>query len=98
MRLFRGHGGHDLWYVHVGPVDTGDLTTGYDLSVIAYVLEAPDFKTTVKTEDPNYIGFITSSLLLGAFIGSIPASYVADIFSRRTASECCVADVRWNEN
>lgn len=66
----------------------GAATFGYDLSVISYVLEAPDFKNTIKTEDTNYIGFITSSLLLGAFVGSIPASYVADIFSRRTASAC----------
>lgn len=68
----------------------GAATFGYDLSVISYVLEAPDFKNTIKTEDTNYIGFITSSLLLGAFVGSIPASYVADIFSRRTASEWAV--------
>jgi len=65
----------------------GAATFGYDLSVISYVLEAPDFKSTINTDDANYIGFITSSLLLGAFVGSIPASYVADIFSRRTASE-----------
>jgi len=43
----------------------GATLFGYDLGVIAYVLDAPDFKRTIKTTDPNYIGFITSSMLLG---------------------------------
>jgi MFS family permease len=40
-------------------------------------------------DDPNgnWIGFISSSLLLGAFCGCIPASLAADMLSRRTASE-----------
>ncbi|KAK8850309.1 hypothetical protein IAR55_004226 [Kwoniella newhampshirensis] len=58
---------------------------GYDLGVISYVLVAPDFLATIKTNDSNYIGFIVSSMLLGAFVGSIPASLIADRFSRRTA-------------
>jgi MFS family permease len=36
------------------------------------------------TRNDNYIGFIVSSFLLGAFIGAVPASFVADRFSRRT--------------
>jgi hypothetical protein len=48
----------------------GAALFGYDLGVIAYVLEAPDFLKTVgmatkETYDDNYIGFIVSSLLLG---------------------------------
>jgi len=65
---------------------------GYDLAVISYVLAAPNFNDTIKTKDLNYIGFITSSLLLGAFVGSVPASYVADIWSRRRARELLLPD------
>jgi len=48
----------------------GAALFGYDLGVIAYVLEAPDFLSTIgmatdDTYDTNYIGFIVSSLLLG---------------------------------
>ncbi|WVQ97251.1 hypothetical protein IAU59_004362 [Kwoniella sp. CBS 9459] len=63
----------------------GAMLYGYDLGVISYVLEAPDFTATMKTTDPDYIGFIVSSMLLGAFVGSIPASLIADYFSRRVA-------------
>ncbi|WVF70918.1 hypothetical protein IAT40_005713 [Kwoniella sp. CBS 6097] len=63
----------------------GAMLYGYDLGVISYVLEAPDFNKTMGTDDPDYIGFIVSSMLLGAFVGSIPASLIADRFSRRVA-------------
>jgi len=73
----------------------GASVFGYDLAVISYVLAAPDFeKTTITKLLPNgeinptydnYTGFIVSSLLLGAFVGSVPASYIADIYSRRVA-------------
>ncbi|OWZ49870.1 glucose transporter [Cryptococcus neoformans 125.91] len=63
----------------------GAMLYGYDLGVISYVLVAPDFLKTMDTTDENYIGFITSSMLLGAFVGSIPASLIADAFSRRMA-------------
>lgn len=46
----------------------GAALFGYDLGVIAYVIEAPDFLRTVGMEtevDENYMGFIVSSLLLG---------------------------------
>lgn len=69
---------------------------GYDLGVISYVLVAPDFLKTMDTTDENYIGFITSSMLLGAFVGSIPASLIADAFSRRMASKyltCKTSDI-----
>ncbi|ORX38169.1 general substrate transporter [Kockovaella imperatae] len=66
-------------------VASGAGLFGYDLGVIAYVLAAPDFVKTVDTTNANYIGFITSSLLLGAFVGTIPASYAADALSRRVA-------------
>ncbi|WWC86547.1 uncharacterized protein L201_001424 [Kwoniella dendrophila CBS 6074] len=63
----------------------GATLYGYDLGVISYVLVAPDFVKTINTDDENYIGFIVSSMLLGAFFGSIPASLIADKFSRRMA-------------
>lgn len=48
----------------------GAALFGYDLGVIAYVLEAPDFLSTIDMSTPetyntNYIGFIVSALLLG---------------------------------
>jgi len=48
----------------------GAALFGYDLGVIAYVIEAPDFLSTVdlnpeEPNDANYMGFIVSSLLLG---------------------------------
>nr|XP_018263395.1 glucose transporter [Kwoniella dejecticola CBS 10117]OBR85553.1 glucose transporter [Kwoniella dejecticola CBS 10117] len=64
----------------------GAALFGYDLGVIAYVLEAQDFNNTIKTDNSNYIGFIVSAMLLGAFVGSIPASLIADSFSRRTVA------------
>ena len=54
------------------------------------MLPAPDFLRVMDLEDDpngNWIGFISSSLLLGAFCGCIPASLAADMLSRRTASE-----------
>ncbi|KAJ9092373.1 hypothetical protein QFC21_006875 [Naganishia friedmannii] len=63
---------------------------GYDLGVIANVIISPDFlKVTkldsTKASDADYIGFIVSSFLLGAFCGCIPASLFADALSRRRA-------------
>jgi len=48
----------------------GAALFGYDLGVIAYVIEAPDFLRVVgmatdATYNENYMGFIVSSLLLG---------------------------------
>jgi hypothetical protein len=47
----------------------GAAVFGYDLGVIAYALEAPDFLQvtglTSSKADQNYIGFIVSSMLLG---------------------------------
>ncbi|EKD05555.1 glucose transporter [Trichosporon asahii var. asahii CBS 8904] len=43
------------------------------------------YLTGQDSSTQNYIGFITSSLLLGAFVGCIPASLIADMFSRRVA-------------
>ncbi|OCF54382.1 glucose transporter [Kwoniella mangroviensis CBS 10435] len=63
----------------------GAMLYGYDLGVISYVIVAPNFLTTIDTTDDDYIGFIVSSMLLGAFVGSIPASLIADRFSRRMA-------------
>ena len=51
---------------------------------------APNFLTTIgmatpETYNDNYIGFITSSMLLGAAVASMPAGLFADRFSRRAA-------------
>lgn len=80
-----------------GPIATRSTLTlsngaalfGYDLGVIAYIIVAPDFLRVIgmaddATRNDNYIGFIVSSFLLGAFIGAVPASFIADRFSRRT--------------
>jgi hypothetical protein len=72
MCLFRGVS-HTIGYERGSCADEtsmGAALFGYDLGVIAYVLEAPDFLKTVgmatkETYDDNYIGFIVSSLLLG---------------------------------
>lgn len=55
--------------------------------VIAGVLPAADFIKTMgdKADNPNYIGFIVSSLLLGALVGCVPSAYIADIFGRKKA-------------
>ncbi|KAL7419267.1 hypothetical protein Q5752_006104 [Cryptotrichosporon argae] len=63
----------------------GSILYGYDLGVIASVLASPDFLTTTGDPNETYTGFITSSMLLGAFCGSLPASLIADKFSRRAA-------------
>ncbi|SPO47847.1 uncharacterized protein PSANT_05535 [Moesziomyces antarcticus] len=63
----------------------GSILFGYDLGVIAGVIVAPDFLRVTKDPNPDYIGFIVSSMLLGAFVGCIPASLIADAFSRRFA-------------
>ena len=41
--------------------------------VIAGILEAPDFLRVTGNPSSDYIGFITSSMLLGAFVATIPA-------------------------
>lgn len=51
----------------------GSILYGYDLGVIAGVLEAKDFLETTGHPSSDYIGFITSSMLLGAFVATIPA-------------------------
>ncbi|PWZ01226.1 general substrate transporter [Testicularia cyperi] len=66
-------------------VALGSILFGYDLGVIAGVLTAPDFKLATGNPDDNYVGFIVSALTLGAFCGCIPASMLADRFSRRMA-------------
>ncbi|CAO1626765.1 unnamed protein product [Sympodiomycopsis kandeliae] len=63
----------------------GSILFGYDLGVIAGVLQADDFLETTGRPSTDYIGFITSSLLLGAFVATIPGALIADRFSRRTA-------------
>jgi hypothetical protein len=55
---------------YADPCSMGAALFGYDLGVIAYVIEAPDFLATVDLDpeepnDANYMGFIVSSLLLG---------------------------------
>ncbi|OCF40858.1 glucose transporter [Kwoniella heveanensis CBS 569] len=66
----------------------GAALFGYDLGVISYVTVAPNFLSVTGLEEPttqneNYLGFIVSSMLLGAFAGSVPAGLIADKFSRR---------------
>nr|XP_018267441.1 glucose transporter [Kwoniella dejecticola CBS 10117]OBR89599.1 glucose transporter [Kwoniella dejecticola CBS 10117] len=63
----------------------GATLYGYDLGVISYVIVAPDFLRVTDNPNDNYMGFIVSSMLLGAFFGSIPACLIADWFSRRMA-------------
>lgn len=53
--------------------------------VIAGVLPAEDFLRTANYPNEDYLGFITSSLLLGAFVGCIPSAYIADAYGRRKA-------------
>jgi len=76
-------------------VANGAAIFGYDLGVIAYVTASTNFLqttglTVATTQNLNYLGFIVSSLLLGAAVGSVPASYVADIWGRRLACESSV--------
>lgn len=63
----------------------GSILFGYDLGVIAGVIVSTNFLETTNHPDSDYIGFIVSSMLLGAFVGCIPASLIADKFSRRSA-------------
>ncbi|MCO5590307.1 hypothetical protein L7F22_044276 [Adiantum nelumboides] len=68
----------------------GSFTYGYDLGVIAGVLESPDFLRVTNLENKddataNYLGFIASSMVLGAFVACLPTSIIADKLSRRTA-------------
>ncbi|KAJ1043077.1 hypothetical protein NDA14_006275 [Ustilago hordei] len=63
----------------------GSILFGYDLGVIAGVIVSPDFLRVTNNPSADYIGFIVSSMLLGAFVGCIPASLIADAFSRRFA-------------
>ncbi|TKY90292.1 hypothetical protein EX895_000290 [Sporisorium graminicola] len=63
----------------------GSILFGYDLGVIAGVIVAPDFLRVTNHPSSDYVGFIVSSMLLGALVGCIPASLIADAFSRRFA-------------
>ena len=63
----------------------GSILFGYDLGVISGVLPASNFLEVAGNPNEDYLGFITSSLLLGALCGCIPASLIADKFSRRSA-------------
>lgn len=68
----------------------GAALFGYDLAVIASVFVSPDFLrvtniSATSDADANWRGFIVSSMLLGAFVGSLPAGFMADRFSRRFA-------------
>ncbi|PWN48034.1 general substrate transporter [Violaceomyces palustris] len=65
-------------------VALGSMLFGYDLGVIAGVLPAKDFIRVMGNPDKDYVGFISSSLTLGAFVACIPASLLADRFSRRS--------------
>ncbi len=47
------------------------------------MLIAPDFLRVTGNPNPTYQGFIVSSMLLGAFAGSLPTGLLADKYSRR---------------
>lgn len=48
-------------------------------------MTSSNFLETANQPDDTYTGFIVSSLVLGAFCGCVPASLLADKFSRRSA-------------
>ncbi|CDZ98511.1 general substrate transporter [Phaffia rhodozyma] len=63
----------------------GSILFGYDLGIIGSVLPSTNFLETMNHPNDTVIGFITSMMLLGAFVGCIPSSLVADKFGRKKA-------------
>ncbi|KAG8878213.1 hypothetical protein FRB98_006314 [Tulasnella sp. 332] len=63
----------------------GSILFGYDLGIIASILPNTDFLRVTGHPNANYLGFIVSAFLLGAFVGCIPAAILADRYGRRLA-------------
>ncbi|KAG8982637.1 hypothetical protein FRB94_003367 [Tulasnella sp. JGI-2019a] len=63
----------------------GSILFGYDLGIIASILPNTDFLRVTGHPNANYLGFIVSAFLLGAFFGCIPAAILADRYGRRLA-------------
>ncbi|KAK9703683.1 hypothetical protein K7432_010612, partial [Basidiobolus ranarum] len=73
-------------YLIAAAAAVGGLLFGYDVGVISGVLIVPSFKHRFNPEGNTFKeGFIVSSLVLGCFLGSLGASYLADRFGRRTS-------------
>lgn len=77
----------------------GAAVFGYDLGVIAYVIEAPDFLRTTGLDgaDPTYVsnwtGFIVSVMLLGYVSSFLKPTWAILTFQclrlRRPCRTCC---------
>ncbi|OLY81082.1 High-affinity glucose transporter [Smittium mucronatum] len=70
-------------YLVAAVASMGGLLFGYDIGVMANVLEMDYFKKFFNNPSDGAEGVIVSFLTLGCFIGSLIAGQVTDIFSRK---------------
>ncbi|OLY81160.1 High-affinity glucose transporter [Smittium mucronatum] len=70
-------------YLVAAVASMGGLLFGYDIGVMANVLEMEHFKRFFNNPSDGAQGVIVSFLTLGCFIGSLIAGQVTDIFSRK---------------
>ncbi|CAI7597685.1 unnamed protein product [Penicillium glandicola] len=59
-------------------------SAGYIASLVNSLLVLPEFGSIIGGLDPSIIGVIIAATSLGALVSFAPASYIADIFGRKT--------------
>ncbi|OLY85173.1 High-affinity glucose transporter [Smittium mucronatum] len=74
---------HGASYLVAAVASMGGLLFGYDIGVMANVLEMNFFKMFFNNPSESAQGVIVSFLTLGCFVGSLVAGQVTDIFSRK---------------
>ncbi|OMJ09296.1 High-affinity glucose transporter [Smittium culicis] len=70
-------------YLVAAVASMGGLLFGYDIGVMANVLEMDYFKAFFNDPSSTQQGVIVSFLTLGCFLGSLVAGQITDIFSRK---------------
>lgn len=64
-------------------VITAQMTSGYDEAVVGNFQAMKPWLKDMSYPDASHIGLITTIIFVGGFIGSFPASPVADRYGRK---------------
>ncbi|KAH8665714.1 general substrate transporter [Tricladium varicosporioides] len=85
---------HEKWWKDPGMrrlnfmivcVITAQMTCGYDEAVVGNFQAMKPWLRDMSYPDASHIGLITTIIFVGGFIGSFPASPVADLYGRKAA-------------
>lgn len=63
----------------------GGLLVGLHLALFSGILEMPSFSSVFESDDATSKSVITTALIIGAIVGSVPAGPLTDAYGRRPA-------------